>query len=216
MTKKERFAPDQHHKTMNSRGFMHPISKIGEMFVSFSSHALGPVVDMGCAYGNVTIAALEAETKAVIACDMEKKHLQSIRDQIGGTGLESHLITKQGLFPDGFDFEEDSLGAIYASHIFEYLNGDEADRGLTNCYRWLRPGGKLFLLCYTIYIHELVNEKFQEEYARRLKEKIKWPGYLEDFDEYSYLPDETTETEDEDSPFPSALHMYRHHITKRH
>ena len=208
MPKKERFEKQQHHKTMNSRGYMHPISSIGLKFISHASHATVPVVDMGCAYGNITIATLEAGANTVIACDMEEGHLQSIRDQIEGSRLKPRLITKQGLFPHGFDFKENSLDAIYASHLLEYLNGNEVDEGLANFYRWLRTGGKLFILCYTIYIRELVNTKFQEEYKKRQEEKMKWPGYLEDFNQYSQLPGNPEAIETEASAFPTALHIY--------
>jgi SAM-dependent methyltransferase len=211
------FDVNMHYKTVNKRGFMHPLSEIGRKFTLFSSTTVAPVMDMGCAYGNIAIAALEAGAKTVIACDMEEKHLSSLRDQVKNTNLKDCLLTKQGVFPDGFDFKTNSFDAIHASHILEYLNGEEVERGLENFYQWLQPGGKLFILTYTIYILELNNDKFKAEYERRLEDKVKWPGYLENFDDYCVLPDETDVTSqntneatktDIDSPFPSALHMY--------
>lgn len=217
MPKKAIYGSKKHYKTENKRGFMHPLSEIGRKFTLFSSTALAPVMDMGCAYGNTAIAALKAGAETVVACDMEEKHLSSLHDQVKDTELENHLIAKQGIFPDNFDFKANSLGAIHASHILEYLTGEEVERGLENFYQWLQPGGKLFILTYTIYILELANDKFQTEYERRLEEKVKWPGYLENFDEYSISPDEVNAAKgstneaaqtNADSAFPSALHMF--------
>lgn len=217
MPKTETIDPNKHYKTKNSRGFMHPISEIGKKFVLFSSTATAPVVDMGCAYGNTSIAALKAGAKVVIACDMEQKHLDALHNQIEGTPLAASLTTKQGVFPNGFDFAANTIDAIHASHILEYLNGDEVEQGLKNCYQWLRSGGKLFILTYSIYILELANDKFQYEYEQRLKANVKWPGYLEDFDRYSYLPNEAQETVDvSDASFPSALHMYDLPVLRRY
>jgi SAM-dependent methyltransferase len=226
MPKIERLDTTKHYKTKNSRGFMHPISEIGKKFVLFSSTAKSSVVDMGCAYGNTTIAALDAGAKAVIACDMEQEHLDALHNQLEGTPVATSLTTKQGVFPNGFYFAANSLEAIHASHILEYLNGDEVEQGLANCFRWLRPGGKLFILTYTIYILELANDKFQTEYDERIKAKVKWPGYLEDFDKFCDSADqgqtsgEPKDNKDkidaDDSPFPSALHMYDLPILKRY
>jgi len=199
----------------------------GKKFILFSSKATAPVVDMGCAYGSTVIAALDAGAKDVIACDMEQEHLDALQNQLEGTPLAASLTTKLGTFPNGFDFAANTLDAIHASHLLEYLNGDEVDQGLKNYYEWLRPGGKLFILTYTIYILELANTKFQNEYEQRLKANVKWPGYLEDYDKYCQLADEP-QVRDEaraeakealdtsNSNFPTALHMYDLPVLKKH
>jgi SAM-dependent methyltransferase len=148
----------QHYQTKNSRGFMHPLSKISKAFIDFSkSHS--PVIDMGCAYGNVTIAALNIGAKCVIACDMEMEHLK-ILEQEAGLNNADRLQLKQGIFPKEFDFAENSIGAIYASHILPFLSGDEVEQGFKKFYHWLKPEGKLFIVCYTVFIKELDNPIF--------------------------------------------------------
>lgn len=203
--------PNKHYQTKNARGVMHPISEIGRKFIEFSI-TVQPVIEMGCAFGNIAIAALEAGTNSLIACDMEQQHLDFLRNQID-TSINK-LITKQGIFPQGFDFSENSVSAIHASHILEYLNGEDIDVGLEKFHRWLKPGGKLFILCYTVHILELANQKFREEYQRRIDNKIKWPGYLEDFNKYSMMPD-NSEPEYGSSAFPTALHFYDLPILKQ-
>lgn len=196
--------PTQHHKTKNARGFMHPFSEIGRKFVLFSKTS-SPSMDIGCAYGNTVIAAIEEGAENVIACDMEQTHLDILREQLEPDQL-AHLTTKQGQLPDGIDFPDNSIASIHASHILEYLKPDEVDRGLEKFFHWLKTGGKLFILCYTVHILELANQIFTKEYQRRIEAGEKWPGYLEDFNKYSYTDD--IHNEHDTSAFPIALHMF--------
>jgi len=64
-----------HKKTMNCRGYMHPLSAIGEKFSTHAGTLKDPVIDMGCAYGVASIAALTKGAGKVIACDIEQQHL---------------------------------------------------------------------------------------------------------------------------------------------
>jgi len=164
---------------------------------------------MGCAYGNVVLAALNAGAAQVIACDMEKEHLKILEQAVHYKDVD-RLQTIQGSFPKHFDFKKNSIGAIHASHILEFLNGNQMTLGLKKFHHWLKPGGKLFILCYTIFIKELVNEAFIAEYSRRKNNKEPWPGYLENFDNYTSSQNSIEKTKND--PFPSALHVYEKSI----
>lgn len=202
------FVPNRLHQTQNRRGYMHPLSSLTQQFVDLASQASGPVMDMGCAYGNAVIEALASGTNTVIACDMEAKHLAALQERVAATPWAPRLITQKGLFPDEYQFSQNSLAAIHTSHLLPYLTGDEVTRGLAKYFDWLAPGGKLFIVCYSMHILELNNEKFRKEYARRLKAGVKWPGYFEDFDAYSLLPADPLDVQDAPSPFPTALHIF--------
>lgn len=200
----------KYYKTKNSRGFMHPLSFFAEKFISFASTTDLPVIDMGCAYGNVVIDGMQKGVKEMIACDMEQAHLDELSGLIDHKKLhssKSNVTLKQGKFPDGFAFNHNSIGAIHASHVLEYLDDKEIDRGLLQFYHWLKPGGKLFILCYTIYLAELNNDIFKDEYQRRLDNKMKWPGYLEGYDKYA-SPDDPTAIGADSADFPPDLQMY--------
>ena len=58
---------------------------------------------MGCAYGNVVLAALNAGAAQVIACDMEKEHLKILEQAVHYKDVD-RLQTIQGSFPKHFDF----------------------------------------------------------------------------------------------------------------
>lgn len=204
MTKK--LDPTQYHKTNNARGYMHPLSEIAQKFI-LASKKTTPVMDMGCAYGNTVIAAIEAGAKHVIACDMEQSHLDAILKQLNNQQLQ-HITIEQGQFPEGFQFEENSIGAIHASHVLAYLNGSEVDAGLEKFYYWLKPNGQLYILCYTIFMKELVNDHFQNEYHHRIRNAEKWPGYLVDFNHYSEMPNDESISRIDSNALPKSLHVF--------
>lgn len=192
-----------HHKTNNKRGFMHPITEIGKKFIAFSQEN-SPVIDVGCAYGNTVLAALDAGAPHIIAYDMEQSHLDSLQDKL--TDKEKDRVTLiQGTLPDKkSSFAPNSIAAIHASLVLPYLSPEELDECLENFHTWLKPNGKLFILCYSIFVNELVNDHFEKEYQRRCDEQWKWPGYLEDFSQYSY----TNGVHNEHNPaLPRTLHF---------
>ncbi len=196
--------PTLHHKTQNKRGFMHPLTKIAQDFILFSQQE-SPTIDMGCAYGNTVIAALDAGAKEIIACDMEQAHLDMLAEQLDASQRQK-VTLKQGVLPHGFDFAPESIAGIHASLVLPYLSVQELDECLDKFYRWLKPGGKLFILGYSIFIKEFVNPYFEAEYKKRCAEGPKWPGLLEDFSQYSYT--DGVRNELDVATLPAALHFF--------
>jgi SAM-dependent methyltransferase len=192
-----------HEKTSNSHGYMHPLSSIAKRFVEFAKITNGPVIDMGCAYGLASIAALEAGAQKVIACDLSPVHLSTLETRIHDPKLKAKLKLQAGSFPDDFNFTVNSIDAVLLAHILPYLTGPRIEHGLQKLHQWLKPGGKLFILSYSIYIKELINDKFITEYNRRLASGMSWPGYFENFNAFSDLPDEDSDY----SAFPAELHF---------
>jgi Methyltransferase domain len=183
---------------------MHPITQIAQDFIRFSQQE-SPTVDMGCAYGNTVIAALEAGARQVIACDMELTHLNTLADQLDAS-QKQRVILKQGVLPAGFDFAAESIAGIHASLVLPYLSEQELDACLNKFYLWLKPEGKLFILSYSIFIQEFANPHFEAEYKKRCAEGRKWPGYLEDFSVYSYTNGVRNELAA--ATLPAALHFF--------
>lgn len=140
---------------------------------------------------------------------MEIEHLKMLEQNAGSDNV-GRLQLEQGVFPNEFNFTENSIAAIYASHILPFLNGAEIAQGLKKFHRWLKPRGKLFILCYTIFIKELNNQVFNKEYTRRKQNKIAWPGYLENYNDYVIMDDNEEQLEDE--PFPLSLHIFEKEI----
>ena len=172
-------------------------------------------MDMGCAFGNTVLSALDNGANKVIACDMEASHLAEV-----GKLAKNHsqkLDTHQGVFPEDFNFAKDSLDAIHISHLLEYLSGDEVEQGLKKCLEWLRPSAKLFILTYSIFILELNNDKFKAEYKQRKSMGAKWPGYLENYDDYCTEEDhddKASQTPADAAEFPPSLHLFELEVLK--
>lgn len=213
LSKLKGLSAKKYYPTKNSRGTMHPLSAINVEFSSFSSENI--VVDMGCAYGNTTIAALEAGAKKVIACDMEKQHLDQLEKLARDKGLDPNLEIRKGIFPNDYDFQKNSIDGFHVSHILEYLGGNDIEKGLNNIFSWLKPSGKLFILVYTVFIEELNNSTFKEEYARRKTKEIKWPGFFENYNDYCIPVEFHKNFSKENKPsFPASLHMFEAEILR--
>lgn len=175
-----------HQETKNNRGFMHPLSELSLSFIDYAAKIKDPVLDLGCAYGIASIEAIKAGATNVIACDMEAKHLEYLKQEaLNLNQLARHLTLKLGRFPDEIDFGENSLGAILTSYMLSFLTPNELEIGLNKIFTWLKPGGKIFIALYTIFIDKFCDELFMKEYTRRVNLGQKWPGYFENFKQFA-------------------------------
>jgi SAM-dependent methyltransferase len=85
--------------TLNGRGFMlEALDSFADDFIAFASQEEGEVLDIGCAYGVASLAALNAGAR-VCACDMEPRHLGMLVDQTP-PALKSKLRTVTGVLPE--------------------------------------------------------------------------------------------------------------------
>jgi SAM-dependent methyltransferase len=92
------------------------------------------------------------------------------------------------------DFTNQRFGAILGSRVLHFLDGPDVDVTLNKMYRWLQPGGKLFLIVDTPYAGVL--RKTVPQYLARKQRGEKWPGMVENY--ASYLP---ADWKDVDPPF---------------
>lgn len=172
-------------KTLNQKGYMHPPTWMADRFIEFASSAKGPVVDMGAGFGHISRLALNAGAK-VIACDASVEHLTHIRDELA-PAYHTQLSTHAGWFPNDFDFPANSISGILFSFVFPFLSPDELMKGLKKSFGWLEQGGKIFVVTYTPFITPLVS--FMPEYAKRIEQGSRWPGYIENMHDYVQLPE---------------------------
>lgn len=194
---------DLHEETQNKHGFMHPLSELSLSFIQYAATIEAPVLDLGCSYGIASIKAIKAGAKNVIACDMEQKHLDILQKRALDLNISTaNLTLKLGKFPDEVDFENNSIGAILTSYMLSFLTLDELEKGLVKIFNWLKPNGKLFVGLYTIYIKKFSNEIFKEEYRKRITQGQKWPGYFEDFKQFSLSEIESN------NALPSKIHYF--------
>nr|WP_223184577.1 non-ribosomal peptide synthetase [Streptomyces sp. CBMA152] len=162
--------------TLNRTGVMveHLIPYSSE-FAEYAGEGGGEVLDLGCAYGIASIAALERGAR-VVALDMEKKHLDILEQRVNDDA-RTRLTLRQGVLPD-VDFEDGRFTAVHASRVMHFLTPEGVGVTLRKMFRWLEPGGKVFLSTDSPYFGYWASKAADYE-ARRLAGDP-WPGYIED------------------------------------
>jgi SAM-dependent methyltransferase len=138
--------------------------------------ANGEVLDIGCAYGVATLAALERGGR-VVACDMEPRHLDILVARTPER-FRDRLRTAIGTLPE-VDFPPDSFAAVLAARVLHFLDGAQIEASIARMYRWLRPGGHLYLVADTPYTGPWYVHA--ERYERRKVQGDPWPGFCDDY-----------------------------------
>jgi SAM-dependent methyltransferase len=176
--------------TLNETGFMlEALDQFAGQFVRDAATDGGEVLDIGCAYGVATLAALERGAR-VCACDMEPRHLELLEQRTPATD-RARLRTVQGILP-GVQFPPESFTAILASRVLHFLAGPELRSALASMRDWLKPGGVLYVVADTPYMP--VWQSFVAEYEAAKARGAPWPGMITDFSRYwATRPDGTVQ-----------------------
>lgn len=162
--------------TLNHRGFMlESLDIYSRQFADFAGTVDNEVLDIGCAYGIASRAALENGAR-VLASDMDEGHLQILMGETPEE-MRNRLRTVVGVLPD-VDFAAESFGAILCSRVMHFLLSDEIRESLAKMQRWLVPGGRLFLIADSPYTGFWFSKA--PDYERRKAEGDEWPGLIED------------------------------------
>lgn len=168
--------------TLNARGFMLPaLEEYSRRFVDHAAELAGrdpaaEVLDIGCAYGVATLAALERGAR-VLAVDMELRHVE-ILAQRARPEDRARLRTEVAVLPNA-DFAPGAFAALLAARVLHFLDGPDVRTAIGRMRAWLRPGGKAFLVAdtpYTGYWSSLAG-RYEE---RKRDPACEWPGFIDD------------------------------------
>jgi SAM-dependent methyltransferase len=166
--------------TLNGRGFMlEALDDFARGFVDAASRAPGESLDIGCAYGVATLAALDRGAR-VCACDMEPRHLEVLAARVPAD-QKPRLRAVVGTLPE-VRFSPGAFDAILASRVIHFLAGDDLRAALAAMFGWLAPGGRLFLVADTPYMPGWNDIAPSYEAAKAAGEA--WPGFIPDFARY--------------------------------
>lgn len=191
--------------TKNKTGFMFlDISGASQYFIEEAKTITGTVMDIGCAYGIVTLEVLKFPKLNVIAFDLSQDHLNILKQSVLDETAKK-LKTIVGRFPNDFEVDDNSLDAIHCSYVFHFINGKETEKGLVKLYRALKPGGKLYVNTFSVYCN--IFEKFLPVYKKNEKQGIKWPGEI--YDLSNYVPEGDKENT------PEFFHVYTKEIFEK-
>lgn len=171
--------------TANKRGRTSgALNEVSELFAAFAANARAPVLDLGCAFGVATLAALRAGA-TVTANDISAEHLRAV--ELEATPDDrTRLTTVLGAFPAELDFAGESFAAVHASNLLNFLTGREIESGSIKIARWLQRGGRLFVISGTPYANNIKN--FIPEYEARRARGDLWPGECEPLSRWSDDP----------------------------
>ena len=168
-------------RTQNAMGFMATaLDEYAQHFLEFVPRASGPIVDIGAAYGIMTLALLERGAR-VIVIDSDSNHLDAIRQNVS-PHLMNRLELKQGIFPDEIELPHESIGAIYLGRVLHFLDGPTLERGIQKLWKWLVPGGKVVATSVTPYINGF--QSIAKIYEENRRNEELWPGFIEDVSQY--------------------------------
>lgn len=160
---------------LNGRGFMEEdLNDVSKSFAEDSSKMKGLSLDVGCAYGIASIAALKNGAK-VLASDMDQAHLDILLKETPEE-LQSNLTTKAGTLPN-IDFENESFISIHCSRTLHFLTPDELIETLGNMYKWLQPGGQIYLITDTCFSGPWKN--YLPQFEKNLEAGEPFPGFIE-------------------------------------
>lgn len=166
--------------TLNGTGTMtKQLLACSEAFVDYAGRCEGEVLDLGCAYGGASLSALERGAR-VFAVDMDPRHLEILTDQVEGEA-RSRIATQQGMLP-ALDLEDNRFAAIHAGRVLHFLNPEALQETMAKLFRWLQPGGKLFVTCDTPYFPHWAAKLNDYEAAKAAGNP--WPGYIADLENF--------------------------------
>lgn len=166
--------------TLNNKGFMSTsLDPVSAAFTVYAGLAKGWSLDLGCAYGIATLAALDHGAR-IVACDMEPGHVQVLlskvpetaRDRIKGVAAQ---MPKIAFRPNGFS-------AILCSRALHFLNGEDVMTTVRAMAEWLEPGGKVFLIADTPYTGFWA--RGAKAYEERKAAGDPWPGFIPDVTQF--------------------------------
>lgn len=108
------------------------------------------VLDIGTASGNNTLLALARGVHIIVANDISPEALEDVEAKIEPKYVRNVLLNYQR-FPNNLEQEIDFFDKILLSHVIHYLSEEEIISGVNKLYKWLKPGGRVFLQSLSPY-----------------------------------------------------------------
>jgi len=166
--------------TLNNTGWMtEALDDISQAFADYAGSINTETLDIGCAYGIATLAALE-QGATICACDIEPRHLEILTQRVPAE-MTDRFRCVAGALPD-VDFPDEQFGAIIASRVLHFLSGADVETTVKKMHRWLKPGGRLFLIVDSPYTGPWAKQS--ADYERRKAAGEDWPAYFDNYADF--------------------------------
>ncbi len=148
------------------------------------------IMDVATGTGDLAIAmAKRVDRTQILGVDLSEEMLAVARRKVEKQGLEERIMLAKG---DAENLDMVSTESIDAATVaFGVRNFENIERGLSEIYRTLKPGGKLVVLEFSMPKNRFVRWIYSQ-YAHRLLPRI--GGMIsKDKQAYTYLPDSVEE-----------------------
>jgi demethylmenaquinone methyltransferase/2-methoxy-6-polyprenyl-1,4-benzoquinol methylase len=148
------------------------------------------IMDIATGTGDLAIAmAKRTEGAKILGIDLSEEMLRVARDKVAKLGFSERIVLQKG--------DAENLGMVADKSVdvvtvaFGVRNFEHLEKGLSELYRCLKPGGKLVVLEFSIPRNRLIRWVYAQ-YSHRLLPRI---GAMisKDRQAYDYLPDSVEE-----------------------
>lgn len=164
--------------TLDQRGAIWLFTdEITQEYLKFVKRTRGTCLEVACGYGHVVIQALEAGAARVFANEIDARQLRILEARL--TAEQSQrVVCCAGQFPEEVELPDAQFDAILSARLFHFFDAERIREGLQKLYRWLKPGGRLFLVNDAIY--RTIFKPLIPEYEVRVAAGVEWPGFIAD------------------------------------
>lgn len=172
-----------HVPTLNSMGYMTTIlDPFCDEFIERAQTMTGSIADLGVAFGHTTKLLLENKNLKVYANDIAPQHLEYLLSELEES-KRMRLKLFAGKLPEVYQFEDNSLEGVLAARCLHFLKGEEIENLASKVYKSLKPGGTFCVVAETPYMGH--TQRFIPVFEERKAKGIQWPGYIENFQEFT-------------------------------
>lgn len=153
------------------------VDEVTQQYLEYARRTKGTMLEVAAGYGHVVIKALEAGAGCVYANEIDAGQLAIIKFRTPAE-YSNKLVCCPGEFPEQVGFPDESFDGIYSARLFHFFDGDRIRAGLAKFYRWLKPGGEVFLVNDAVY--RTIFKPLIPVYEERVRAGVDWPGFFED------------------------------------
>lgn len=141
-------------------------------FLIFSTESPKHVLEVGAEFGRLSLEVIRYGGSAVVN-DLDPRHIHQIEEKIPKTQRQK-IDFVVGAFPLETHFQDGTFDAIFI-RVMQFLSGELIEKGLSKAFKWLKPGGRIYIIAPTIYMPS-VPKHVQDAFKRKRKHGEMWPG----------------------------------------
>ena len=113
--------------------------------------------------------------------DIDARNLAVIHNRFVKNIPDTNQLARLNLLPAAFPYELAAIpsayfDAILICRVLHFFSGETILQSMQLASTWLKPGGKIFVVCETPYLKNW--QAFMPEFAKRVADGHVWPGEI--------------------------------------